>query len=283
MNNLFKILFFLLFVYFLTFCTPHNDVVQNEDNIDTSTSVTKSHFNALISNSGTFSLINHYVLNTSSKADSVIITIEPNDTTYPKTITLDFGNGVECFDGVIRKGKIILTLTGPWRLDLVQPNTTLSAEFQNYFFKNPSIYNDFVCRQGNFSITFDSLNQEDMPVYVVDAINAKLIFPDSTYHSWNSSKVLTWNEGYNTPLNAQDDIWTISGSSNGTARNGKSYFTVTEAPLIFKKTCNNGEFVQGILRIVPSGLYDRLIDFGDGDCDNSITVTINGNSFTITN
>src|SRR5436190_737261 len=47
---------------------------------------------------------------------SATITVSPNDSTYPKTITIDFGDSSSiCADGKYRKGKIIIYLTGPIR------------------------------------------------------------------------------------------------------------------------------------------------------------------------
>lgn len=43
------------------------------------------------------------------------ITVSPNDSTYPKTVTIDFGNGCICADGKFRKGIITLHFTGPIR------------------------------------------------------------------------------------------------------------------------------------------------------------------------
>src|SRR5438874_3920400 len=43
------------------------------------------------------------------------ITVTRNDTTYPKTITIDFGDSCVGLDGKLRSGKIVLHLTGPIR------------------------------------------------------------------------------------------------------------------------------------------------------------------------
>ena len=43
------------------------------------------------------------------------ITVTPNDSTYPKTITIDFGDSCVGTDGKLRSGKIVLHLTRPIR------------------------------------------------------------------------------------------------------------------------------------------------------------------------
>jgi hypothetical protein len=41
-------------------------------------------------------------------------------------------------------------------------------------------------------------------------------------------------------------------------------------------------FTQGVLEHTPSGKAMRTIDYGNGACDDQATVTINGNTYTIT-
>ena len=50
-----------------------------------------------------------------SIGDCAEITVTPNDSTYPKTITIDFGNGCLGRDGKFRSGGIVVHLTAPLR------------------------------------------------------------------------------------------------------------------------------------------------------------------------
>ena len=277
--------FLLVFSILLFFSSCHRDnEVTPEDVLDfTST----SDYNSTNKNStNLFAIINHYVLpteNCNKLQDSVIITVEPQTPdSFPKTITVDFGDGVICYDGYIRKGKVILNVTGRWALEYVQPHTTITASFDNYYVKPPYLQ-DFVKREGQFTITYDGRDSANHPVYIRDAIDAKLIFEDSTYIFWNASHVCTWLTGYDTPLDNTDNSWEITGSSNGTNRHGRNYYTNITTPLLFDRSCNGGSITKGVLVITPEGLDQRIINFGDGTCDNTITITVSGNNHTITN
>jgi hypothetical protein len=57
------------------------------------------------------------------------ITVTPNDGTYPKTITIDFGDACVGLDGKLRSGKIIISLTAPLR----QPGSVLTISLENFY------------------------------------------------------------------------------------------------------------------------------------------------------
>ena len=48
---------------------------------------------------------------------------------FPKTITIDYGEGCECFDGKFRKGAVILHFTGPLR----RPGSVLTVTLRDFY------------------------------------------------------------------------------------------------------------------------------------------------------
>ncbi len=61
--------------------------------------------------------------------DCATVTVSPNDSTYPKTITIDFGDSCRGYDGKVRRGKIVLHLTGPIR----RPGSVMTITFVNFY------------------------------------------------------------------------------------------------------------------------------------------------------
>ncbi len=280
MRYILKILLIFSLSVLLFSCDYTNDVKPEENN-NINLITIKSHYKVLEDISKTFSLINYYV-NTldSTKSDSITITVDPNDSvTYPKTITIDFGDGVQCYDGVVRRGKIILTLTGPWKLNNIQHNTTITAEFDDYYYKSPAD-KDFIERTGKLTISFDRFINSK-PVYIVDAIEAKLIFNNDEEIYWNSSHALLWETGFNNLQNLQNEKWAITGSSSGIDIEGKTYYTEILDSLYYSGSCNNGEIVDGKLKISPGNSPPQIINFGNGECDNSVNVTVGNNSVSL--
>src|SRR6185503_8380418 len=45
--------------------------------------------------------------------DCPVITVTPNDSTYPKTVTIDFGDSCVGRDGKVRSGQLVIHFTGP--------------------------------------------------------------------------------------------------------------------------------------------------------------------------
>ena len=97
--------------------------------------------------------------------------------------------------------------------------------------------------------------------------------------TWNATRTRTWIEGYNT-LVFVDDVYSITGAGSGTKVNGQSWTSLITSPLVHKRICH--QIVSGVLQVTPSNKPIRTIDFGQGNCDNTLTVLINGNTYTVT-
>ncbi len=283
--NIFFIVIFLFLTTFFESCNRNNEISPEENNSLSDYSSTIDYGYTVHNNSGIFNIANYYVSSQNTKNDSVTITITPSSPdSFPKTITIDFGDSIMCYDGIARKGKLIIYLTGKWRLSEIQPQTSMSIEFDDYYVYYPSL-NQFVKREGTLNISYlgrDSIN--NYPIYVRQSIDSKLIFGDNTSISWEGEHKCTWLEGYNTPNYNLDNVWKLEGGNHGTNRHGRHFTSMIDSnnPLIFKRGCNGGKIVQGTITISPDNLPTRIVDFGNGECDNTITIIINGNSYTIT-
>ena len=67
------------------------------------------------------------------------------------------------------------------------------------------------------------------------------------------------------------------GSVSGTNQSGRKYSVQipSSTPLVKRRTCNS--FDEGRCELTPEGFNTRLIDFGNGSCDENATFSINGN------
>lgn len=78
----------------------------------------------------------------------------------------------------------------------------------------------------------------------------------------------------------------ITGNANGTTVKGDNFTANVTSQLIrdFGACTINGRhpFIQGTIDFTPGSKATRHIDFGNGSCDLNATVTINGNTYTIT-
>lgn len=188
----------------------------------------------------------------------------------PHVITIDFGSGCTNTNGITRKGKIIVTYTGPYRAN----GTVVHIVSQDYYVNANKV---------DIDRTVTNLGTNDNGNLNFHVVSSRTVtFPDGTTCSSTADKNREWIAGASTPTEFDDDVYKVTGTGTHISRRGISYDATTLTPLVRKVACH--EFVSGELKIVRHGQTDRygIIDFGTGDCDDSATVTLdNGRSFTI--
>jgi hypothetical protein len=200
---------------------------------------------------------------------------------FPVKIVMDFGSGCTGRDGRTRSGKIVTEYSNR----LFIPGAIAKTTFIDYKVDSVKI-------QGTHTIT----NQSEPPTnlncpthkWKVTVEDAKITKPNGNYVEWNSTKTITQIEGMCSPFDPLNDIYKISGISNGKAKRGDLLIAwnseITE-PLIKKFTCR--WLVKGIIRTARVNLttnspWVAAINYGTGDCDNKAVVTINGIPHNIT-
>jgi hypothetical protein len=120
----------------------------------------------------------------------------------------------------------------------------------------------------------------------VKLTGGKITYTDNTILEWSSDHIRTWNLN-NTFFNYEDDEFTISGTSNGKGRNGKTFSAVVPVatPLLWKVSCfSQSRFVavSGIVKVTPEGGQEWTADYGNGTCDRNVVVKSGNYTATIT-
>ncbi len=192
---------------------------------------------------------------------------------FPKTMIIDYCNGVNCADGKTRKGKIIAVLNDKWIIEENSSNLTANVTTNNFFENNVQIF-------GSFSILFNGVI-DSIPSFIVTTSEAKLVLENGKSCHWNSVNTTNWLSGFQTINDLSDDIFLFSGQNVGINCDGKGYESNILSSLKFDNTCLNGTITQGKLELIPQDISKRIIDFGTGECDRKATVTINGVSVEI--
>jgi hypothetical protein len=193
--------------------------------------------------------------------DCADITITPNDSTYPKTITIDFGNGCLGRDGKFRSGAIVIHLTAPLR----RPGSVVTITFRNYYVNRVHL-------EGTKIIS----NLSDPPghKWSVQVVGGKVTFPSGRGYSYQSTKVKTQVSGMDTRI-VRDDVYEITGRSQTEFNGGLTITLNTESPLVKKVACP--WISDGKLKI---RINDRVLflEYGfpaGGQCDNKALLTWN--------
>lgn len=189
------------------------------------------------------------------------VTVSPNDSTYPKTITIDFGDGCLGPDGKFRKGAIIIHLTAPIR----QSGAVMTITFRNYYLNRAHV-------EGTKILT--NLSSGGNVKFTVQVVNSKVTFPNGRGWQYDELKAVTQIDGGATRF-VRDDVYKIEGRSRTVLNGGSTLVLNTETPLIKKVVCP--WFSNGVLKINANS-HVLFVDYGapnNGDCDNKALLTWN--------
>ena len=183
-------------------------------------------------------------------------------------ITINFGTtNCLCNDGRNRRGSIIVNYTGAYR----DPGSSHTITFDNYYVNDNQI-------AGTKTVMNTGRNQAGNLVFTI-VENGSIVKVTGETFTRVSNRVREWIAGELTQT-WNDDIYLISGTATGTNATGGTFSSSITTALRKEMGCRN--FVSGVVEMIPNGRLTRTIDFGNGTCDNTATVTINGRSRTIT-
>jgi len=193
---------------------------------------------------------------------SAVITVTPEDNTYPKTVTIDFGAGDTCPDGKFRKGKIVLNFTGPIR----HPGSVVTITLVDFQIGRAKV-------EGTKVIT--NLSENGHIKFSVQITDGKVTFPNGRGYKHERLKYVTQIEGGDTD-EIVDDVYSIEGHSQTEYHNGTIITLNTELALIKKTICP--WISDGTLKIKIND-YEFLLHYSypdDGSCDNKALLIWNG-------
>ena len=188
-----------------------------------------------------------------------------NDT-YTKTI--DFGaDGCALPNGNTVKGKIIISFSKIFST----PSRTISYTLEGFYHNGKLI-------EGNKTITHE-LKSTDLLAAIhpvsTHSIDVKITFPDGKVYSRIGTRVREMTEGFDTIGNWEDNVFLVSGYNITTFPNGTKYtFTIT-TPLRIAMSCRMPFPVKGVIKVVKNDA-EATLDYGNGDCDKLVIITING-------
>lgn len=205
---------------------------------------------------------------TTGRTRCYTITVVPSQPgLFPKTVTIDFGNGCLGRDGKFRKGKIVTIYTNR----MLVPGAKVSTTFVGYHVDSFHIEGTHITENISFS------NMQGLKVSV---INGKITNTNTgKWRKWNSVKNIVQIEGNGTPNFPLDDVYKITGAATGSNSFGNSWSSTIVEPLIKKFTCR--WIVKGTVHLVRNG-REALLDYGNGNCDNIAIIYINGAAHRIT-
>jgi hypothetical protein len=205
------------------------------------------------------------------QCEGIVVTIEADATSTPEVpkgvLSIDFGTGCHDLRNNTRKGKLIFTYQGK----RFMPGSTVVTTTENYFINDVKL-------EGTRVLTNRQNSTASAPRFNVVLADGKATFPNALFATRESDITWQWNRATN-PI---DDNLAIEMSSKaeGTTRAGRTYEVSLLQDLVYKRNC--GMPVSGIKQYTIDGTKEITIDYGDGSCDRTFTISVNGNTRTIT-
>ena len=175
---------------------------------------------------------------------------------------------------MIKFDYLLIESTGRYR----NPGASYTVTPTNYVVDGYTIAGSRTVANNGFNASNNLVFSINSSVSITDALGNS-----STYFSTRERE---WINGYGTNIFTNglsgwtDDVYSITGTAQGTSSNGVNYTVNITNPLIAELSCPH--LTSGTIEIDPTGLPTRTFDWGNGNCDNSATVSVNGFTFSVT-
>jgi hypothetical protein len=192
-----------------------------------------------------------------------------------KILTIDFGTGCVGAYGRTRSGKVIVLYSSTLGDSLANRVIT----FDNYKVNNKSV-------TGMIELRDISKNPAGNLQATRKVTDLKITFPNGKSVTFNGTRTREWIEGAG-DSNPDNNKYRITGNLTGISSSGKTFTHEIVTPVIVDFACGKGGKFARVAGVVETtkvgGIIDRkrTVDYGDGTCDNVITVTTFRRTYTI--
>lgn len=194
------------------------------------------------------------------------ITVDPLGDVFPKTITIDYGEGIELVNGRVISGIIQIVVSAPPRT----LGATRDISFEEFYIDSVNIAGTILK-----TCTDTTMSHREFTA-ISDLV---FTFSDETYISRHAERT-TEIAGFETPYDYSDDVFTISGFANSESSEGFTFSRVIVESLIKPATCRF--ITQGIVNFYKNDELFAELDYGTGECDDIAIITKDGETRQIT-
>ncbi len=191
-----------------------------------------------------------------------VTVVDGDNDGFPKTITIDYGDGVTLRNGRVLSGIVTIVVSAPPRTDGAMREIT----YQKFMIDSIGIagYKKIVF-SGEQGILRKFEHEHDL----------NFTFADETEVSCVGNKTKEWVEGLDTSYDRADDKIHITGQDVFVDTEGNEFKKEIEDYLLRLGACKF--IVSGVVVYSQNGDEFARVDFGDGTCDNkAIKTTADG-------
>ena len=262
MKNFNKLITFVLLsgMFFTACIQDKNDDLNNQQQSEQIIISTEDHTTAEDLYQNVEDQVDEAIETRGGGGDCPIVTANPDWQTYPRTVTIDFGDGCEGADGRTRRGQIVVEITD----NIINTNASRTTSFVNFY-----IYD--IKLEGSHTWKNEGYDAQGNITLSRTVVGGRITYPDGASAIWQSSGLLTQTAGGQTPLNFFDNVFEITGTANGVSREGFAFQVVIEEALVKDKICP--WLVSGVITLTVDNV-DVSVDYGNGNCDRKAILTL---------
>ncbi len=191
------------------------------------------------------------------------ISTQQNGDTWVRTI--DFGDtNCTLWNGNRVRGKIILTFTN----DFDAQTRTISFAFDNFYHNDRHV-------EGNRTVV-KTILPSGHPQATIN-LDLTVTLTNGTVLTRQGERIREFTAGYDTWFNPFDNEFSFTGNWTTTnSATGITHTATVNSPVIVKWNCIHGIVSGNITYNRSSDNATAVLDYGDGQCDDDATLTING-------
>lgn len=194
------------------------------------------------------------------------VTIDSTETGYPRTITLNYGEGTELKNGRVLSGLIYIYISA-------EPHTDGFYREVTY----ESFFVDSIGIDGTTTITYEGDDETERKHTFISNLEIKL--PNGIVIEREAERVREWLAGIDTEFDQTDDIIQVTGYVEVRKSDGENYRRQIIVPLIRLGDCRY--FVEGVIEILQDGILVATFNYGEGECDKIAYLTKDGETYEI--
>jgi hypothetical protein len=209
-----------------------------------------------------------------SSNENVCYTVDvdhPDTTTFPKVITVDFGEGCTIVfngDTITRSGQVNITLTDRWFM----PNAKLIVTFNNFYYNGVKI-------EGTRTTTNLGWNDRGNLEIGVKLENGKVIFSEDLFITRTSDHL----REHVLHFNSLNDTIFVTGNASGINRYGEEYNRTIIDPVVIVRCADldyRWAIAGGKVQVINSVRGTMTIEHS-GDCGSrEVVIEKNGEKYT---
>ena len=191
-----------------------------------------------------------------------VTVVDGDNDGFPKTITIDYGEGVTLRNGRVLSGIVTIIVSAPPRTDGAMREIT----YQEFMIDSIGIagYKKIIF-SGEQGVSRKFEHEHDL----------NFTFADETEVSCVGNKTKEWVEGLDTSYDRADDKIHITGQDVFVDTEGNEFKKEIEDYLLRLGACKF--IVSGVVVYSQNGEEFASVDFGDGTCDDkAIKTTVDG-------